>query len=66
MSNHSIPGKTESSKIVLHYLVSRASAIDTNQPLPAYGSVTSHGEGIESRLLQTSPILEAFGNAKSK
>jgi myosin heavy subunit len=56
-SDHAIlcSGKTESAKMVISYVVGRASS-DAGSP----------AGNIEERLLQSSPILEAFGNAKSK
>ena len=54
ISGESGAGKTESAKMVISYVVGRASAVGSSL------------DNIEERLLQSSPILEAFGNAKSK
>lgn len=56
ISGESGAGKTESAKMVISYVVGRATT-----PTGA-----STADNIEERLLQSSPILEAFGNAKSK
>ncbi len=49
-------GKTETAKMVLRYLVSRASS---SSALPGDGA------GLDQRLLQSTPILECFGNGKT-
>ncbi len=57
ISGESGAGKTESAHMVLSFIVNRASGSS---------SLESHLDNIEERLLKSSPILEAFGNAKSK
>lgn len=46
-------GKTETAKLVMHHLVSRT------------GANSDNGQLINTRLLQSSPVLEAFGNSKT-
>jgi myosin heavy subunit len=60
ISGESGAGKTESAKMVLNYLVSRAS-----NTLSAT-TVSADNSSIERRLVQSSPVLESFGNAKSQ
>ena len=59
-------GKTETVKILLRYLTTASSKIT---PTTASGGVTAGendvGERLASRLLASSPALEAFGNAKT-
>ena len=50
VSGESGAGKTESSKIILQYLAARSK-----------GGV----EGLDGRVVESSPILESFGNAKT-
>jgi myosin heavy subunit len=60
ISGESGAGKTESAKMVLNYLVSRASNTLSN------ASSSTDTSSIERRLVESSPVLESFGNAKSK
>ncbi len=60
ISGESGAGKTESAKMVLNYIVSRAT-----DNLAATGHSGSSTSSIERRLVESSPVLEAFGNAKS-
>lgn len=55
-------GKTETVKIMLRFLTTAASSV-TRAPAAPGGSDV--GELISSRLLASSPALEAFGNAKT-
>lgn len=52
ISGESGAGKTESAKIVLRYMVNRVKA--------GAGS-----QGLDEKIIDTNPILEAFGNAKT-
>ena len=52
ISGESGAGKTETSKIVMRYL--------------AVVGGKFGGDGLESRMMKSNPILEAFGNAKTK
>jgi myosin I len=60
ISGESGSGKTEAAKMVLNHIVNRG---NTNSlEVLADESVSS----LEERLMKSSPLLEAFGNAKSK
>jgi myosin heavy subunit len=59
ISGESGAGKTENAHMVLSYLVNRATA--TADP-----SAPENQNQVEDKLLKSSPILEAFGNAKSE
>eukprot|EP00760_Papus_ankaliazontas_P008767 PhM_4_TR13924/c0_g1_i2/m.100599/K10357/MYO5; myosin V len=59
ISGESGAGKTEGCKIVLKYFCALSSM--KNQP----SSASSLSARVNERLIQTSPILEAFGNAKT-
>lgn len=52
ISGESGAGKSETCKMVLQYLVQRASP-------------GAAGSGLDERFVQSSPILEAFGNART-
>lgn len=60
ISGESGAGKTESAKMVVNYLVARA----TNRLEGA--NISTATSIIERRLVESSPVLESFGNAKSK
>lgn len=78
ISGESGAGKTESAKMVLSFVVGRATGNPTppvdgalasliaDADAPASIAPADSGSHIEDRLLQSSPVLEAFGNAKSK
>jgi myosin heavy subunit len=55
ISGESGAGKTENAHMILSYLVNRS-------PSASEGSLNN----VQDRLLKSSPILEAFGNAKSE
>ncbi len=55
-------GKTETAKLVLKYLVGR----EMFQASSAVKGESREDSPLEQKLLQSSPILEAFGNSKSK
>eukprot|EP00794_Sanderia_malayensis_P003678 gene3678-4195_t len=56
ISGESGAGKTESTKHILQYLSDMSKSVS---------DVTSDGVKVEEAILQSSPILEAFGNAKT-
>ncbi|EFC48154.1 myosin [Naegleria gruberi] len=60
ISGESGAGKTEACKSVIKYLCKLSSTM-TNDP-----NVKSVADGMSSKIQQASPILEAFGNAKTK
>ena len=54
ISGESGAGKTEAAKMILPYLTSRAAA-----------SEGPNGDCLDARVMQTNPIFESFGNAKT-
>jgi myosin heavy subunit len=61
ISGESGAGKTETTKIVMHYLTSMGAVAGA-----VAGTVAgADDENIMERVLQSNPILEAFGNAKT-
>eukprot|EP00946_MAST-07B_sp_MAST-7B-sp1_P004970 g4970.t1 len=60
ISGESGAGKTEATKLIMQYL-----ARVTNSSSLASQKVSSELPMLEDRVLQTNPILEAFGNAKT-
>jgi myosin heavy subunit len=62
ISGESGAGKTEATKFIMSYLA-RITAMDTAQ-VESRGSELAVGE-LEQRVLNTNPILEAFGNART-
>ena len=57
VSGESGAGKTEATKIIMRYLASVDALCDD--------SAATSAEGFTDRILQTNPILEAFGNAQT-
>ncbi len=65
ISGESGAGKTEATKFIMSYLA-RITAIDTAQEPGKVDSHRDHSVGeLEQRVLNTNPILEAFGNART-
>jgi myosin-5 len=59
VSGESGSGKTVTTKIIMGYLATQS------QRTSALSSRQQHKEGIESQILQSNPILESFGNART-
>ncbi|KDO32174.1 hypothetical protein SPRG_03391 [Saprolegnia parasitica CBS 223.65] len=58
VSGESGAGKTETTKILMNYLASVSSATTTN-------GHAAERENVRNRVLESNPILEAFGNART-
>lgn len=61
ISGESGAGKTESTKVVMRYLA----GLSANKASQNKGEATDLAAPLESRVLQTNPILEGFGNART-
>mmetsp|Transcript_42425 Transcript_42425/g.102663 ORF Transcript_42425/g.102663 Transcript_42425/m.102663 type:complete len:1772 (+) Transcript_42425:209-5524(+) len=57
VSGESGSGKTVTTKIIMGYLATQSKRMQANQ--------RSAKEGVESQILQSNPILESFGNART-
>ena len=65
ISGESGAGKTETTKIVMLYLTTLGSNESEGASGESASSVTDGKLSIMERVLQSNPILEAFGNAKT-
>jgi myosin-5 len=57
VSGESGSGKTVTTKIIMGYLATQSRRVQANQ--------NNQKEGVESQILQSNPILESFGNART-
>jgi len=60
VSGESGAGKTETSKLIMQYLAWMGGFIDNNKSKTA-----GNGRSVEQQVLESNPLLEAFGNAKT-
>ena len=65
ISGESGAGKTESTKILLSFLVDAASGPQKNAALEGVGSGGGGVVTLRERVLRVNPLLEAFGNART-
>jgi myosin heavy subunit len=63
ISGESGAGKTEATKLLLQYLALKTSGVNKAHSAPE--ASTKKKSLIEQLILESSPILEAFGNAKT-
>lgn len=63
ISGESGAGKTEATKLLLQYLALKTSGVNKAHGAPT--EATKKTSLIEQLILESSPILEAFGNAKT-
>lgn len=64
ISGESGAGKTEATKFIMSYLA-RITAMDTASPSGAVAGGDLNVGELEQKVLNTNPILEAFGNART-
>ncbi|CEM34450.1 unnamed protein product [Vitrella brassicaformis CCMP3155] len=64
ISGESGAGKTEATKIILRYLANIQRDLD-HECDAAILEGMPHGHSVEQQVLQSNPVLEAFGNAKT-
>ena len=65
ISGESGSGKTESTKIILKYLAVSSLGSGGNQPLKPKAISNQEIITVEKQVLDSNPLLEAFGNAKT-
>ena len=58
-------GKTESTKLMLHYLATVSKMASDRRSRQFRQQPTTHGPTIAERMVDTNPLLEAYGNAKT-
>ena len=68
VSGESGAGKTETSKLSMQYLARLGGYTETSAPAAAEappGTGPGSSRAVEQRLLESNPLLEAFGNART-
>ena len=65
VSGESGSGKTVTTKIIMGYLATRSQSLQSNTSSDRKQQQQSSTMGMESQILQSNPILESFGNART-
>lgn len=67
MTGESGAGKTETSKLIMRYLAYLGGFKHSSSSSSSTGTAAaaSHSLSVEQRVLESNPLLEAFGNAKT-
>ena len=65
ISGESGAGKTEATKLIMTYLASITTSAEQHDRTIRSPSSSSSSDSLEQRVLNSNPILEAFGNAKT-
>lgn len=65
VSGESGAGKTETAKILLKFLAERTPHTSSSSSSSSSRTAASVAQDIDKRMLQSSPLLESFGNAKT-
>ena len=65
ISGESGAGKSEATKLMLQYLAEISSRVTSKQSKAGGDGGAVYDHALEQQLLQASPVMEAFGNAKT-